>query len=1180
MKKSLYNALLISAISISSLMSQELQNLAQTTYGTRAIGSGAPFNKDWPASKAIRPDGRKKSRGGALFGSPMPGGRIDIILPFEINVTELQLLPLDYRGTSTPKNCDIYVDGKKFSSVELPDSFKPFKVPINKKATEIGIVTTSIYMKKVAYGGWNRIRVMSPFDMISAQSPIDEYNIPVTNSNLAVKEVVASDRIVYGKPRITKGHPCTIWDKEDIAHYKKMMETSPLLKDQFDSLKKAMDERITKTIDIPQPRKNNKGEWIHISDIEVGGIHNLLALDIANLGAAYALTDNPKYAEFAKKILLAYADAYPNYGVGARAGFNHDPSKVFDQRLGDATWLIQVARGYDLIYNLPSITPEERAHIENDLIKASGKFIAANSSMVRGASNWSAIATAAILISGVATDDEWLFNRAMYGINSEKNPSQWWDGLANKSPSGVELHFSDRTIDVDGMWAEGAMGYQFMAMQALITDAEILWHKGINMYAYRDAALKCLFDSPLQYAYPDLRSPAINDSSSVSIIGRESYLYEFAYRRYKDPKYIPILQQVGQHLGAAFQQWPVSVLYDVDFTQDVEASELESVNMQGVGYGILRLTDKSGIQSLLIDYGPNRSHGHPDKLNIDLWSKGIRLLPDPGTIWYENPLYKRWYKNTVAHNTLSVNDLSQQGASAELVSYLPAKTFTFERAATDTAYPGVVMDRSIFLTPNYLADIFGAFSRLPKQYDLCWHVIGEFSSNLQFKPYQFAEPVQNGYNELADPRAIKVKKSYKNTFTLENRTSTLYSSPSEPTTVIAGEGHLGKSRPTAILQRRKVANTIYFNVLDIADNDYVESISNMGSIEDGYALLTIDTIDGRDFCFAAFTNKNYNLEPLQTDALQAMVTTKNGTIQSLALTGGTYLSTKDGSISRKESGIIYLEKLDNGSYVVGNPSDNATEVTIKLPNMKEYKLSYLCDKTGKRTNKHSVNNSGKKVTLTLPPISRVELTQPNTDSIFDYQQKTLKKQATAQRLEIEKKNTLMKERSETRQNAAKEKPVSKNTTIVMQAEDFTAEGGGAVHITDKKVATIGTCFLSWNNSGHWIEWKVNAEEAGYYNFSFVYCAESGTKRQLLINGKSPDLDITENIVLKPTGGWARSSDDWILYTIMNSISEKPLLIYLNKGENIIKMENTSGGGANMDYLMITSPDVIPKRLTK
>ena len=96
------------------------------------------------------------------------------------------------------------------------------------------------------------------------------------------------------------------------------------------------------------------------------------------------------------------------------------------------------------------------------------------------------------------------------------------------------------------MWAEGAMGYQFMALQALIIDAEVLWHHGIDMYRYRDCALKRLFDSPLQFCYPDLTTPAMHDSGRDSIVGGDSYLYEYAYRRYRDPGYLLILNQTGR----------------------------------------------------------------------------------------------------------------------------------------------------------------------------------------------------------------------------------------------------------------------------------------------------------------------------------------------------------------------------------------------------------------------------------------------------------------------------------------------------------------------------------------------------------------------------------------------------------------------------------------------------------
>ena len=156
------------------------------------------------------------------------------------------------------------------------------------------------------------------------------------------------------------------------------------------------------------------------------------------------------------------------------------------------------------------MTPEERKHVETDFLGGVGRLIIGNHAMVEAPTNWSAIGTAAVLIIGYAIDDQQFIQTALFGIK----------GTPEKPTGGLyDRHFGAKAIDADGMWSEGAMGYQFMALQALICDAEILWHHGIDMYRFRDAAIKRLFDSPLQFAYPNLKTPATHDSSYGSIIG-------------------------------------------------------------------------------------------------------------------------------------------------------------------------------------------------------------------------------------------------------------------------------------------------------------------------------------------------------------------------------------------------------------------------------------------------------------------------------------------------------------------------------------------------------------------------------------------------------------------------------------------------------------------------------------
>ena len=988
-----------------------LHSVGLTTLGATAKGSGAPWNKDWPAQNALLPGHGRPL--GAMFGAPMTGARLDIRLVVPVDIKGIEVFPLNYNGTRQISEIEIHVEGEKIQTVAVPHALgKGHFFPLDAKGQNVSIVVTGEHplenlgegKKAPNWGGWNRIRVYSSTDVEAMMADVENYKVELNPAFIAPTSgtIAAGATKVHGKPRVATAHPKTMWDAEDIAHFKAMLKTSKELQVQYEGLKAAMDERLTQPLGIPQPRQNEKGEWVHISDREVGATHNNLSLDIANLGIVYALSDEDKYAEFAKQLLLAYADAYPKYGVGARPGFNHDPSKVFDQRLGDATWLIPLVRGYDLIYNYAGITEGERRKIEDDLIRASATFIAANRAQYSGATNWSAIGTTAILIAGRATDDQELIDRAIWGANKGKKQGKWWDGEAEQNPSGIELHFSAKAIEPDGMWTEGAMGYQFMALQALIADAEIFWRMGIDLYSYRDGALKRLFDSPLEYVYPDTKTPALHDSGHGSILGRESYLYEYAYQRYSDPKYLLILQQTGKHLAASFQQFPVSVLYDLDVNAAAEPVEWKSVNFFGVGFGILRTTTPRGTVSLLMDYGPDGSHGHPDKLNIDLWAYGERLIPDPGSIWYEQPLYRNWYYTTLAHNTLIVDELSQRRDKADQLVYGPAETFAMQRARTNLVYSGVMMDRSVFITPHYMADIFGAFSRLPRTMDLAWHPVGELSDvSLDLAPFEFKKPMEAGYSELANVRAAKTDGEYR--LVVDNKATPirLIAAGGPETQVIVGDGHLGLQRPPTILQRRITNDSIWGNAVDYHDSSYVKSVKQSGSLEQGYGLLEVATVDGVDLCYAAYRPGQMEAGGLSTDAQQVFVMRSGNKVHALYLGGGTTAAIDGVVLKLAEPGLAYVEQVDNGAYLVGNPSEKDAVVTFAMPALAGME-AWLLDKQGKRQQPVGLKSSEAGVfSVAIPAASRIEFAASGQPSVHEHRAEMLRKRMAEQKAAVE-----------------------------------------------------------------------------------------------------------------------------------------------------------------------------------
>ena len=71
---------------------------------------------------------------------------------------------------------------------------------------------------------------------------------------------------------------------------------------------------------------------------------------------------------------------------------------------------------------------------------------------------------------------------------------------------------------------------QMAAVCVLTTVAEVMWHHGLDLYGYQDAALKKSYDAALQ------RDGNGEVSNLLDLAGIEAYQY--AFRRYHDPRYL------------------------------------------------------------------------------------------------------------------------------------------------------------------------------------------------------------------------------------------------------------------------------------------------------------------------------------------------------------------------------------------------------------------------------------------------------------------------------------------------------------------------------------------------------------------------------------------------------------------------------------------------------------------
>ena len=827
---------------------------------------------------------------------------------------------------------------------------------------------------------------------------MEGYDVKTSPANIAPTVATRTETVeVFGQPRMTKGHPNTYWDQEDIDYYRELLKTNEELQAQFAKIKKAMDKRIAEPIKIPPPQKGADGKWLFpgeyfparpekANDSPQSRFSANFSRDagaVSDLGTLYALTGEAKYAEYARKLLLTYA-VCSKWGISPRYNMRGEKG-ISGSLLGEAHNMMNWARGYDLIYNLPSWTKEDRVQLHDEFF-----YPIALSSLYPGTLDhpeepWFAchrhnrglFGNVSVLLAGLVTDDQELVNASLYGIHptiakgDKVNMNQWppakpWVAATAENPSyGLLTRYFAPDCIRGGMWVEPSVGYAFYTLGSMVGAAEILWHHGIDLYSHNNAIFKNMFDFPLLLSYPDLSEPGLGGSHRDLLTNfNVSTHYEYAYRRYRDPRYLAIISNPKSPSGSLTisrsGRPPTSLFPDRD-TKEITAPTLRpSANWPLVGPGVLRTlaSDGKGLQqSLILMSGPSVSKSAPDKLHIDLFALNDILMPSPGVVYpYNQPILPRWYNTTLAQNTLTVDEKSQNSyynksafiPHADQVVFAPASTLGLQRAWTDTVYAGVTMDRAVFMTTGYFADLFGVFSKEPHKYDLAWHIRGEASSTLKFKPLTFPEPVANGYNTLTDVRqALVPGVPWSMAFTRDAHLARLHAAGAPAAQVIVGDGGLfydkvvransgSRDIPTAptILERRdKTSSTLYGNALDYSDSKegYVKGVSQEGGLKAGYGLLKVETTKGTDVCFAAYRPGMYKVGGLETDAMQALVVMDGQTVQAMYLGGGKTLKCAGGALERGEPGLAYVERLQNGNYIVGNSSPTAATVTVHVP---------------------------------------------------------------------------------------------------------------------------------------------------------------------------------------------------------------------------------------------------------
>ncbi|KRE98442.1 hypothetical protein ASG89_05405 [Paenibacillus sp. Soil766] len=484
------------------------------------------------------------------------------------------------------------------------------------------------------------------------------------------------------------------------------------------------------------------------------------------LAVAYSLTKDERYAEKTKEILMAYAKYYPSYPLQSRNG------RLYWQSLDEAVQIIKLAQAYDLTLNSGLFSGDEQFNVEMNLFKQSAETL---KGVDNGTSNFQTWHNAAIGIIGVLLGDDSLMD------------------VSIKGKSGF-LYQMQNSVLSDGFWLEGAIGYHFYVQGALFMQAEALSHALTNEHPERDLYahpnFKKMFEVPLQYVYPDLGVSNNNDSGGYpsSLVGSKLRTppvdYEGVYAHYKNndqgyaflPEYESLLSMIynDNHQIRGGKLNPEdgnidayigeqAVFYGPNEIPVAPALKLGSNNFDGIGHTALRAGTGEDEMFALVDYGLHgESHGHFDKLNLDLFGKGTRLAPDFGsTATYGISLYSQYYKKTFSHNTVLVDGLDQsiykvknEESFEPTTMFLDSDRFAISTNTANHVYNGVNQyERTVALTNHYTIDFFNVSSAWDHQYDWVLHGLGSFQTDMALEPVApDSIGTTNGYQYLRNTR--------------------------------------------------------------------------------------------------------------------------------------------------------------------------------------------------------------------------------------------------------------------------------------------------------------------------------------------------------------------------------------------------------------------------------------------
>ena len=543
--------------------------------------------------------------------------------------------------------------------------------------------------------------------------------------------------------------------------------------------------------DPSDPKTDYDGVLI-LNQVHYGWTNKLFALSLS-----YRITGEDRYLDKAAEILNAYAAKYLTYAIHDNAG-GQDLSRgtgagrIAAQGLDESVWFTRALQSLGLIWG--DLDGGLRAAVEEQLLRPGVELI--QSCRPLGVHNIQCWYNAAVGMCGYLLKDEAL---VQWALRREGN------GLEAQLESG---------FTVDGHWYERAPSYHFYALSPLILLVETAANNGSTTYLPR---LKQAFDAPFQLMMPDFHLPRFNDCRNTYLPEYGDF-YEYGYARFADPDYLPVIarsRELSAEALAAGGQLSVfdqALLYGPAQPERGSSPAWTNRHLPGTGYDVHVAGDAADPAIwLAVKYDTQPAmggHAHPDVPGFVWYARDRMISADPGIAEYGAPVHGGWYKTTLAHNTLVVDERSQPIRGARSLAFGETDGMQYSVVAADGIYEGVSFRRAIILADTSTVMVIdGVRAKAPVQMDIAYHQRGAWGKRppgTQWNP-----PDKPSYRYLKGAEISSPAREQRLSTVLdEEEIAVLIQSP-EPFMLITATGPGPDFEPVPAMISRSVGDEMY-----------------------------------------------------------------------------------------------------------------------------------------------------------------------------------------------------------------------------------------------------------------------------------------------------------------------------------------------------------------------------------